>query len=121
MNEKWKIFYRDEDNDPCFSPLWATLWMIVLCMMIPLLGGLGGIGNTQMTGYVVRQYQAEVPWKTTTVTYTLVHPTSVVEVDYYTQTYDGWYDFTLGHQYKITAHRDVFQIYPEIVEMRIID
>jgi len=97
------------------------IWFVVALGVIIVSGQLNCIGTTQMTGYVIKQEQTQYPWKTTGVTYTIVHPTSVVDVYYYYHTYDGWYDFELGKQYKITMYRELFQFYPEITEMVVIE
>ena len=121
MSPKWLLLYTDEDGALCLSEKWFAIYLCLTLVLAIAFAMAKGVGTTQMSGYVVMQEQTQYPWKTTKITYTLIHPTSIVEVTYYYQTYDGWYDFELGRQYKITAYRDVIQFYPIIVEMNIID
>jgi len=102
----------------------AVILITILCIgaviaivMVPF----SYVGTTQIDGYVVRTSQYSFPWKTTTVKFTIEHPTSVVDAEYFSVTYGGHHEFDFGTRYRITAYREWGWWYPKITEVEIIE
>lgn len=103
---------------------WFMATMVALAVVafgILVLAAVGeNVGKTQVIGYVVNVRQASWPWPHTTVTFTIEHPTSIVDASYFYRSYYGYHEFDLHQRYRITADRDWFEWYPRIVEVEIV-
>jgi len=82
---------------------------IMFCFLVPIIEIGKTVGETQVVGYVVNVEQASWPWPNTHVTFTIEHPTSIVDAHYFDRTYAGHHEFALHQRYRITANRDWFE------------
>ncbi len=93
------------------------IFMFLVVFSLPFWGVTRNLGQTQVVGYVVNVEQASFPWEHTKVTFTIEHPTSIVDADYFTRTYYGHHTFELHQRYRITADKVLFEWYPRITEV----
>ena len=91
--------------------------LIILVMIMPVMMVGKNIGKTQVIGYVVNVEQASWPWSCTMVTFTIEHPTSIVDAHYFSRTYSGYHEFELHQRVCITAEKGWFEWYPRITEI----
>ncbi len=94
------------------AALVASLVFLVIGMPVIMIGR--NVGKTQVIGYVVNIEQASWPWSCTEVTFTIEHPTSIVDAHYFSRTYYGYHEFELHQRVRITAEKGWFEWYPRI-------
>ena len=95
--------------------------LVVGVIVLVVLAPFSNTGITQIDGYIVRTSQQSFPWEATTIKFTIEHPTSIVDAEYYSRTYGGHHEFELGTRYRITAYREWCWWYPKIVEVEILE
>ena len=103
-----------------------TIYGVIIFMFGSILfmivgGSLSNVGRTQAVGYVVNVKQATFPFPHTRVTFTIEHPTSIVEATYFSRTYYGYHEFNLHERTRVTAERNVFEYFPRIIEVEMLE
>lgn len=104
-----------------FMQVIVVLMIGFLVIGIPILSVSKNLGKTQVVGYVVNVEQATFIWPHTTVTFTIEHPTSIVDAHYFERTYAGYQEFELHQRYRITADKILFEWYPRIVGVELLE
>jgi len=95
--------------------------LVILLLLLPVLLIGRNVGKTQVVGYVVNVEQSSWPWPCTEVTFTIEHPTSIVDANYFSRTYYYYHEFELHQRYRITAEKGWFEWYPRIIKETVID
>ena len=95
--------------------------MLLMICSLPMWGLATNLGKTQVVGYVVNVEQASFPYPHTAVQFTIEHPTSITEVSYFMRTYYGYHEYELHQRIRITADKHLFEWYPRIIEVEVLE
>ena len=88
--------------------------------IMPIVGIFDGTGQSQIRGYVMNVEQQSWPWPHTKVTFTMEHPTSITNAEYYTATFYGFHDFKLHKYYQITSYRPWYHFFGNIINVEVL-
>lgn len=111
----------DTDDPVKYTVMAMVSVCVILMLMLPVAIIGRNVGKTQVVGYVVNVEQASWPYSHTKVTFTIEHPTSIVDAHYFSRTYYYYHEFELHQRYRITAKKGWFEWYPRITEKMVID